>query len=81
MKKNSPYRPVLESTLEHALEHLENLERASVAATATLAELRERLIRPLANAGTDAVQIIDSVFETLDKLLSIEEKPKKKIGF
>jgi glutamate/tyrosine decarboxylase-like PLP-dependent enzyme len=57
----SLYRPVLDRTLGHALEHLENLEHTSVAATATLAGLRQRLVRPLTEAGLDPAQVIDDL--------------------
>ncbi len=33
MTKNSPYRPLLETTLSHALNYLENLDQSSVSAT------------------------------------------------
>jgi len=58
---NSPYRTVLEHTLEYTFEYLDNLERTPVSATATLAEIRERLARPLADDGMDATQVIDEL--------------------
>jgi glutamate/tyrosine decarboxylase-like PLP-dependent enzyme len=61
MAASSPFRPVLERALEHALAHLEDLDRAPVATTATLAELRARLARPLPEGGTDAVQVLDDL--------------------
>ncbi len=61
MKTTLPYRPVLERALHHALAHLENLEHTPVSATATLAELRMRLARPLANDGVNAAQVIDEL--------------------
>ena len=57
----SPYRPVLQRTLEHALTHLENLQRAPVGASATLAELRARLHRPLGDEGVEPGQVIDDL--------------------
>jgi glutamate/tyrosine decarboxylase-like PLP-dependent enzyme len=57
----SAYRPVLEHVLKHALAHLENLEYTPVSATATLAELRVRLARPLTDDGVDAAQVIDEL--------------------
>ena len=61
METTSPYRPVLEHALRHALAHLENLEHTSVSSTATLAELRMRLARPLTNDGVNATQVIDEL--------------------
>jgi glutamate/tyrosine decarboxylase-like PLP-dependent enzyme len=59
----SHYRPILEHALQHSLAHLENLEQTSVSATATLAELRQRLTRPLADEGTEPTQVIDELVE------------------
>jgi hypothetical protein len=61
MEPASPYRPVLERTLTHATAYLETLAEAPVVATATLAELRRRLARPLIDNGVDAVQVIDEL--------------------
>ena len=44
---NSAVREVLEAALQHALAHLENLDREPVAAVATLETLRNRLDKPL----------------------------------
>jgi glutamate/tyrosine decarboxylase-like PLP-dependent enzyme len=55
------YRPVLERASAHALDHLEHLDDAPVAATASLSELRARLARPLPDGGTDAGQVIDDL--------------------
>jgi glutamate/tyrosine decarboxylase-like PLP-dependent enzyme len=57
----SPYRAVLHKALAHALAHLENMQRAPVSASATLAELRGRLARPLNEEGVDATQVIDEL--------------------
>ncbi len=57
----SPYRPALERALGHALAHLDGLDQAPVAATATLAELRGRLARPLLDAGLDPARVIDEL--------------------
>ena len=57
----SPYRPALERALAHALAYLDGLDRAPVAATATLAELRGRLARPLPEEGTEATRVIDDL--------------------
>ncbi len=50
---------MLEHALAHALAYLENLQDASVSATATLDELRMRLARPLTDNGVEAAQVID----------------------
>ena len=55
------YRTVLESTLAHVLRYLESLDHASVSATTSLAELRQRLGRPLIDDGVDATQVINEL--------------------
>jgi glutamate/tyrosine decarboxylase-like PLP-dependent enzyme len=57
----SPYRPLLERTLAHALTYLGDLEDTPVAAPATLAELRARLARPLLDDGIEATQVVDEL--------------------
>ncbi len=57
----SSYRPALDRAFRHALSHLESLDRAPVSASATLPELRQRLARPLADAGADPAQVIDEL--------------------
>lgn len=57
----SDYRNVLEQTLAHALEYLDNLDQAPVSATANLTDLRQRLFRPFANEGVDAAQVINDL--------------------
>ncbi len=66
MTNDSPYRPVLEQTLGHALAYLDELEIASVAPTATLKELRARLKRPLNDDSLDAAQVIDELVRDSD---------------
>jgi glutamate/tyrosine decarboxylase-like PLP-dependent enzyme len=61
MTPDFPYRPVLEKTVQHALEYLDALDTTSVDATATKEELRKRLYRPLSDSGVDSVQIIDEL--------------------
>ena len=61
MEPASPFRPVLERTLTHTLAYLDGLEHASVAATASLAQLRERLARPLNDAALDPKKVIDEL--------------------
>lgn len=59
MKSLANHSEVLQSTLQHALRYFETLPEAPVAATATLAELRQRLDHPLADASTDPQRVID----------------------
>lgn len=59
--ETSPYRSVLEQALGHALTYLEHLDDTSVAATASLPELRARLARPLIDRGVDASTVIDEL--------------------
>jgi glutamate/tyrosine decarboxylase-like PLP-dependent enzyme len=61
MSETRDFRPALERAFAHALAHLEALERAPVAAPATLAELRGRLARPLPDEGLDADRVIDEL--------------------
>ncbi|MBZ5536321.1 MAG: aminotransferase class V-fold PLP-dependent enzyme [Acidobacteriia bacterium] len=61
MEPTTCYRPVLERALAHAVTYLENLRHTSVSPTATLAELRSRLARPLAERGVRASQVIDDL--------------------
>jgi glutamate/tyrosine decarboxylase-like PLP-dependent enzyme len=60
-KPSAPFQPVLERTLAHSLAYLDGLEHSSVAATASLAELRTALNRPLNDTGIDARQVIDDL--------------------
>jgi glutamate/tyrosine decarboxylase-like PLP-dependent enzyme len=55
------YRRLLESTLAHALSYIESLDKVPVSATASLADLRQRLGYPLADDGLDATQVIDEL--------------------
>ncbi len=50
---------MLEHALAHALAYLENLQDASVSATATLDELHMRPAHPLTDSGVEAAQVID----------------------
>jgi glutamate/tyrosine decarboxylase-like PLP-dependent enzyme len=57
----STVRAALERATAHALQYLEQLDTASVAATTSLADLRARLGRPLAVRGVDPVQVLDDL--------------------
>ncbi len=61
MTSKPPVRAALERATAHALHYLEQLDTASVAATTSLADLRARLGRPLADDGVDAVQVLDDL--------------------
>jgi len=52
------FRRTLESAFTQAVNHLENLDQTSVAATVELATLRERINQPLARAGVAPEQVI-----------------------
>ena len=54
-----PYEPLLERTLKLALSYLDGLPQRPVAATATLAELRQRLDRPLPVEGCDPSSVVE----------------------
>ena len=52
---------LLARTLEHATRHLAGLGAAPVGATATPAELRQRLRHPLTDAGLEPARVIDEL--------------------
>jgi hypothetical protein len=55
------FRSVLGRALRHALHHLEDVGDQRVGASTDLAQLRARFERPLPNAGTDPVKVIDDL--------------------
>jgi aromatic-L-amino-acid decarboxylase len=57
----SPDRAALERAAQHAFAWLDGLDARGVAATASVAELRARLARPLADEGVDGVRVIDDL--------------------
>src|ERR1700692_4681837 len=57
----SPFTPAPETALRHALHHLDGADHRPVNATASLAALRARLGRPLADHGLDPAQVIDEL--------------------
>jgi glutamate/tyrosine decarboxylase-like PLP-dependent enzyme len=61
MKTKSPYRPVLENTLGHALDYLANLDQTPVAASASHAQLQARLSHPLNENEMDPETVIDEL--------------------
>ena len=58
---SSPQRDTLERATALALAYLDSLDSAPVAATATLAELRGRFVRPLAEQGVDPLTVIEEL--------------------
>ena len=61
MPNDSATSNVLARALQHAQAYLENLDDASVAATADAAALRARLAKPLPQRGIPAEQVIDDL--------------------
>src|SRR5580704_8129886 len=59
----SDFRPTLQIALDEALKHLESLNESPVAAPADLAELRQRLAKPLAEEGVAAEQVVKDLVE------------------
>jgi glutamate/tyrosine decarboxylase-like PLP-dependent enzyme len=55
------FRTTLEATLQHSLEYLESLDNQPVDATVTLATLRDRLGKPLADEGIPPQQVISEL--------------------
>jgi len=62
---DSPREP-LQRAMTHALAYLDQLDSASVSATATLEQLRARLSHPLADDGVDASRVIDDLVADVD---------------
>ena len=55
---DSPFDPPLRAAFDAALHHLHHLDTCPVAATATLAELRQALSKPLTAGGIPAEQVV-----------------------
>jgi glutamate/tyrosine decarboxylase-like PLP-dependent enzyme len=60
---NSAYRDSLELAFRHSVDHLSGLDRRSVAATANLDELRNRLGKSLADDGLEPQQVITELVD------------------
>ena len=58
---DSPDRTALTRAAEHAFAWLDGLDTRSVATTASVADLRARLGRPLADQGVAATRVIDDL--------------------
>lgn len=61
MPTHTPDRSALERAAEHAFAWLDGLDTRPVATTATVAQMRARLARPLADRGVAATQVIDDL--------------------
>jgi glutamate/tyrosine decarboxylase-like PLP-dependent enzyme len=57
----SPYRSLLQKTLCHALDYLENLDQSPVSATTGYAELRSRLNYPLSDHARNAELVLEDL--------------------
>jgi aromatic-L-amino-acid decarboxylase len=66
MPADTSDRRVLERAAEHAFAFLESLDTRSVATTASMAQLRASLGRPLADRGVPATQVIDELVADVD---------------
>lgn len=61
MNRKQSFEPALERAHKHSLGHLDRLDTSSVAATASLETLRDRLGKPLSSEGIAADQVIDEL--------------------
>ncbi len=61
MPTHVPDRSALERAAQHAFAWLDGLDTRSVATTASVAQMRARLARPLAERGVAATQVIDDL--------------------
>src|SRR5882724_619312 len=57
-KLDPDFRKTLDAAFDQAVNHLEHLDQTSIAATADLATLRERLHKPLARGGVAPEQVV-----------------------
>src|SRR6266478_2278972 len=57
-KLDPDFRKTLDAAFDQAINHLEHLDQTSIAATADLATLRERLHKPLARGGVAPEQVV-----------------------
>ena len=60
------FREPLRAALDHALAHLESLNRTGVAPTVDLPTLRRRLSKPLTEEGVPPAQVIDELARDVD---------------
>jgi len=66
MTSEPDYAPALEQALRRALDHLGKAKDGPVGATATLAELRARHHRPLAEDGMVPAQVIEELVRDVE---------------
>jgi aromatic-L-amino-acid decarboxylase len=66
MSAKDVFKPVLERAFGHALNQLAEADTRPVCATANPKQLRERFARPLPQAGTDPVAVIDDLVRDAD---------------
>jgi glutamate/tyrosine decarboxylase-like PLP-dependent enzyme len=66
VSSDSPYRRPLEAALEHALDYFETLDQHPVVPSASLNELRRRLVRPLAAGGLAPEQVVSELAAAVD---------------
>lgn len=59
-------RDVFETALKHALAHLDSLDTASVAHTASVEELRAQLVKPLNGEPIEAARVIDELVRDVE---------------
>jgi glutamate/tyrosine decarboxylase-like PLP-dependent enzyme len=69
-------RQLLERACQHATEYLERLADAPVGATASLAELRSALCRPLPAMGEDAAAVLDELVRDAEPGLVASAGPR-----
>lgn len=66
MSRADVFRPVLECAFAHALAQLADAETRPVRATVDVRQLRDRFDRPLPQAGTNPVQVINELVDDVD---------------
>jgi glutamate/tyrosine decarboxylase-like PLP-dependent enzyme len=64
--KDTTLRSTLSLVLDHALHHLSTNESRSVSATATLADLRQRIDIPLSHSGIDADTVVNELVSAVE---------------
>jgi glutamate/tyrosine decarboxylase-like PLP-dependent enzyme len=66
MPSKDVFKPALECAFAHALSQLADADTRPVRATANLKQLRQRFARPLPQAGTDPITVIDDLVRDAD---------------
>ncbi|HEX7557154.1 MAG TPA: pyridoxal-dependent decarboxylase [Leptolinea sp.] len=65
MTTKDPYRPLLQNTLAHALDYLDNLKQSSVSATAEYDDLVSQLNHMLPDEGVDSEKVIGDLVKDI----------------